>query len=58
VSDFLSLTIELTALDAECAARHLRKLADQVEANPQAAGWETSDIEGSAVADRNKEEEA
>jgi len=53
---FLSITAELTALDAECAARHFRRLADLIDRDPGATNWFTSDIEGSVVADRNPDE--
>lgn len=45
-----ALTVELTALDAESAAKHLRSLAELVESGPDATGWSTSDIEGSTMA--------
>lgn len=54
---FLSITIELTALDPECAANHLQKLAELIRTAPDAKEWTTSDIEGSAVAERNPDEE-
>lgn len=57
MSALLSITAEITALDPECAARALERLATAVRGNPEARDWEVSDIEGSAVAERNRDEE-
>lgn len=57
MSALVSVTVEVTALDAECVASTLVKLALAIQERPEAAEWEVSDIEGSAVAERNRDEE-
>lgn len=52
-----SITIELTPLDMDHAAGTLEKLAAEMRKNPDAREWEVHDIEGSAVAERNRDEE-